>query len=207
MADGKKITRILLTDRPSPEIALIFSNPLELLIATILSAQCTDKRVNMVTPSLFEKYPTTKDYALADKAELESIIFSTGFYKNKARSIKNCCERIINTYGGYVPETMEELITLPGVGRKTANVVLAGAFGKQTIPVDTHVIRLSARLGLSASKNPDIIEQDLMDQIPKENWSDFSMALILHGREVCNARRPLCSKCKLFDLCKWPEKK
>jgi len=206
MADGKEITRILLNERPSPEIALRFSNPLELLIATILSAQCTDKRVNLVTPTLFDKYRSAKDYATADIVELEACIRSTGFYKNKARAIKGCCKKIVDEYEGRVPETMEQLIALPGVGRKTANVVLGGAFGHQAIPVDTHVIRLSGRLGLSSSKNPDIIERDLMDQIPEEKWTAFSIALILHGREVCKARRPLCCACKLFQLCDWPQK-
>ncbi len=206
MADGNEITRILLEERPSPEIALNFSSPLQLLIATILSAQCTDRRVNMVTPTLFDKYRSAKDYATADSSKLEGDIYSTGFYKNKAKAIKACCKMIVDEYGGLVPEAMDKLITLPGVGRKTANVVLAGAFGHQTIPVDTHVIRLSSRLGLSTSKNPDIIERDLMDQIPRDQWSDFSMALILHGREVCIARRPLCGECKLFELCDWPQK-
>ncbi len=206
MADGKKIARILLEERPSPEIALNFSNPLQLLIATILSAQCTDKRVNLVTPTLFNKYHFAGDYAAADIIELEACIRSTGFYKNKAKSIKGCCRKIMNEFDGQVPATMEELITLPGVGRKTANVVLGGAFGHQAIPVDTHVIRLSGRLGLSNSKNPDIIERDLMAQIPEGNWTAFSIALILHGREVCKARRPLCSECKLFKLCPWSQK-
>ena len=206
MADGKKITRILLERRPSPEIALRFSDPLELLIATILSAQCTDKRVNLVTPALFDKYRSAKDYAAADMKELEASIRSTGFYKNKAKSIKGCCKKIVDEYDGRVPETMEQLIALPGVGRKTANVVLGGAFGQQAIPVDTHVIRLSGRLGLSSSKNPDIIERDLMAQIPEDKWTAFSIALILHGREVCKARRPLCCDCKLSELCDWPQK-
>lgn len=206
MADGKKIAQILLDERPSPEIALNFSNPLQLLIATILSAQCTDKRVNLVTPTLFNKYHSAGDYAAADIIELEACIRSTGFYKNKAKSIKGCCRKIMDEFNGQVPATMEELITIPGVGRKTANVVLGGAFGHQAIPVDTHVIRLSGRLGLSNSKNPDIIERDLMAQIPEKNWTAFSIALILHGREVCKARRPLCDKCKLFRLCNWPQK-
>ena len=207
MANGKEITRILLNERPSPEIALKFSNPLQLLIATILSAQCTDKRVNLVTPGLFDKYRSAKDYATAKMTELEAEIRSTGFYKNKAKSIKGCCKKIMDEYDGRVPETMEELITLPGVGRKTANVVLGGAFGHQAIPVDTHVIRLSGRMGLSFSKNPDIIERDLMSQIPEEKWTAFSIALILHGREVCKARSPLCGDCVLYDECEWPEKR
>ena len=207
MADGKKIAQILLDERPSPEIALNFSNPLQLLIATILSAQCTDKRVNLVTPTLFNKYHSAGDYAAADITELEACIRSTGFYKNKAKSIKGCCRKIMDEFDGQVPATMEELITLPGVGRKTANVVLGGAFGHQSIPVDTHVIRLSGRLGLSFSKNPDIIERDLMARIPEDKWTAFSIALILHGREVCKARRPICGQCLLYKECAWPKKK
>lgn len=206
MADGKEISRILLEGRPSPGIPLIFSNPLQLLIATILSAQCTDKRVNLVTPPLFAKYRSAGDFATADIGELEACVRSTGFYKNKAKAIKGCCNKIIDEHDGQVPETMDKLITLPGVGRKTANVVLGGAFGHQSIPVDTHVIRLSGRLGLSKSKNPDIIEQDLMKQIPEDSWTAFSIALILHGREVCKARRPLCGECRLSRLCPWPQK-
>lgn len=206
MTDGIKIAQILLDERPSPEIALNFSNPLQLLIATILSAQCTDKRVNLVTPSLFDKYRSAGDYAAADVTELESEIRSIGCYKNKAKAIKGCCIKIMNEYDGQVPKTMEQLITLPGVGRKTANVVLGGAFGRQAIPVDTHVIRLSGRLGLSFSKNPDIIERDLMAQIPEDKWTAFSIALILHGREVCKARKPLCGECRLYGLCDWPQK-
>ena len=206
MADGKEITRILLEERPSPEIALTFSNPLQLLVATILSAQCTDKRVNLVTPALFDKYRSAGDYAAANITELETCIRSTGFYKNKAKSNKACCKKIVDEYDSQVPETIEQLIALPGVGRKTANVVLGGAFGHQAIPVDTHVIRLSGRLGLSSSKNPDIMERDLIAQIPEDKWTAFSIALILHGREVCKARRPLCSDCVLYDECEWPEK-
>lgn len=206
MADGKKITELLLGNNPEPEIELDFTNALELLIATILSAQCTDKRVNMVTKSLFKKYKSAEDYAKAKPDKLEEEIRSTGFYKNKTKSIINCCTMILHDFGGKIPQEMEDLIKLPGVGRKTANVILAGAYGKQAIPVDTHVIRLSNRIGLTKSKIPDSIEQDLMKVIPKENWSRFATALILHGRRVCNARKPLCGECVLFDECEWPEK-
>lgn len=206
MADGKKITKLLLENNPEPEIELNFTNPLELLIATILSAQCTDKRVNVVTESLFKKYKRVEDYAMAKPEVLEEEIRQTGFFKNKTKSIINCCTMILHDFGGDIPQEMEDLVKLPGVGRKTANVILAGAYGKQAIPVDTHVIRLSNRLGLTKSKNPDIIEQDLMKVIPKENWSRFATALILHGRRVCSARKPLCSECVLYDECEWPEK-
>ena len=206
MANGKKITEILLNNNPEPEIELNFSNSLELLVATILSAQCTDKRVNMVTESLFKKYKKAEDYANAHIETLESEIRQTGFYKNKTKSIINCCTMLIEEFQGKIPQKMEELIKLPGVGRKTANVILVGAYGKQAIPVDTHVIRLSNRLGLTKSKNPDIIEKDLMAAIPNDCWSRFATALILHGRRVCNARKPQCSVCLLYDECEWPEK-
>ncbi|MDH3973060.1 MAG: endonuclease III [Deltaproteobacteria bacterium] len=206
MADGNKIAQILLDSNPEPEIELDFTNPLELLIATILSAQCTDKRVNMVTRPLFKKYKSAEDYARAIPETLEEEIRQTGFFKNKTKSIINCCTMILNDFGGEIPQTMEKLVKLPGVGRKTANVILAGAYGKQAIPVDTHVIRLSNRLGLTKSKNPDIIEQDLMAAIPKDSWSRFATALILHGRRVCKARKPLCSECVIYDECDWPEK-
>ncbi len=205
MADGKKITELLLQKYPSPKIALNFSNPLELLIATILSAQCTDKRVNVVTEKLFVKYRTAGDYAAADPAAFEEDIHSTGFFRNKAKAILAACEKVDNEFG-EVPGSMEELTSLPGVGRKTANVVLGGAFGRQTIAVDTHMIRLSNRLGLTVSKNPDRIEQDLMKAIPEEKWSRFNIALILHGRETCKARKPLCETCVLFPACGWEDK-
>lgn len=206
MADGKKITQILLENNPEPRIELNFTNPLELLIATILSAQCTDERVNKVTESIFKKYKTAEEFARAKPETLEEEIRQTGFFKNKTKSIINCCTVILHEFGGEIPQKMEELVKLPGVGRKTANVLLAGAFGKQAIPVDTHVIRVSNRLGLTNSKNPDVIEQDLMAAIPENRWSRFATALILHGRRVCKAKKPLCSKCVLYNECEWPEK-
>lgn len=206
MADGKKITQILLENNPEPRIELNFTNPLELLIATILSAQCTDERVNKVTESIFKKYKTAEEFARAKPETLEEEIRQTGFFKNKTKSIINCCTVILHEFGGEIPQKMEELVKLPGVGRKTANVLLAGAFGKQAIPVDTHVIRVSNRLGLTKSKNPDVIEQDLMAAIPENRWSRFATALILHGRRVCKAKKPLCSKCVLYNECEWPEK-
>ena len=207
MAKGKIITDLLLEKYPVPKVALNFSNPLELLIATILSAQCTDKRVNLVTADLFRKYRTAKDYASADLTEFEQDIRSTGFFKNKSKAVTGCCKQIINDFDGEVPSTMEYLTKLPGVGRKTANVVLGGAFGRQAIAVDTHMLRVSRRLGLTQSKNPDRVEQYLMKEIPEDRWTKFNIALILHGRETCKARRPLCGSCILFKECKWPERK
>lgn len=206
MADGKKITSLLLKKYPDPKIALNFTNPLELLVATILSAQCTDKRVNEVTRDLFRKYRESKDYAEADLAIFEQEIRSTGFYKNKARSVINCCKKIVGDFNGNVPSTIEDLTTLPGVGRKTANVLLGGAFGKQAIAVDTHVLRVSNRLGLATSKKSDDVEQELMRQVPPDRWTPFSLAMILHGRETCTSRKPKCGRCVLFEDCEWPEK-
>jgi len=206
MADDKKITRLLFEQFPSPEIALNFSNPLELLIATILSAQCTDRRVNEVTKTLFKKYRTAKDYAEADLAEMERDIHSTGFYRNKAKSIITCCRIIIEQFDNAVPSTMEDLLTLPGVGRKTANVVLCGAFGIPSIPVDTHVTRVSNRLGLADTKAPDKIERQLMKRVSREYWTQFATALILHGRQVCKAIKPGCGACVLYSECGWEEK-
>ncbi len=182
--------------------ALRHSNPLELLIATILSAQTTDKRVNMVTEKLFKKYTTARDYADADIEELMEMIKSVNFYRNKARYIKECCRIIDEEYGGQVPDSMEELIKLPGVSRKTANVVLSNAFGKaEGVVVDTHVIRLSHRLGLSNEKDRNKIEKDLMKKYDKKDWFDISNLLIAHGRRVCRARNPDCERCMLKDIC------
>lgn len=187
---------------PDAHTELTFSNPLELLIATILSAQCTDKRVNMVTPALFKKYRKAQDYAKAPASELENAIRSTGFYRNKTKSIRAATATIVEKFGGKVPSTMEELRELPGVGRKTANVVLGNAFGKnEGIVVDTHVGRLSQRLGLTKQKDPEKIEQDLMKLVPREHWTDWSHWLIWHGRRRCYARKPDCSKCEVFKLC------
>ena len=187
---------------PGAHCELDFKNPLELLIATILSAQCTDKRVNMVTPALFKKYRTAKDYANAPQSDLETAIKSTGFYRNKAKSIRAATSTIVEKFGGKVPSTMEELRELPGVGRKTANVVLGNAFGKdEGIVVDTHVIRLSQRLGLTKHKDPDKIERDLMKLVPREHWTNWSHWLIWHGRRRCFARKPDCHNCEVFQLC------
>jgi endonuclease-3 len=187
---------------PGAHCELDFKNPLELLIATILSAQCTDKRVNLVTPALFKKYRTAKDYAKATQAELENAIKSTGFFRNKAKSIRAATSTITEKFGGKVPSTMEELRELPGVGRKTANVVLGNAFGKnEGIVVDTHVARLSQRLGLTKHKDAEKIERDLMRLVPREHWTNWSHWLIWHGRRRCYARRPDCSNCEVFKLC------
>jgi len=206
MADAGKILRLLLKKYPDPGIALNFTNPLELLVATILSAQCTDKRVNEVTRTLFRKYRSAHDYAVADIKVFEQEIKPTGFYKNKARQVINCCKALVEKHNGKVPDSLEALTELPGVGRKTANVVLGSAFGKQAIAVDTHVLRVSNRLGLVHSDNPEKVEEELMKQIPKDEWTRFTLAMILHGRETCKAKRPECSKCILFDECEWQEK-
>lgn len=206
MPSAKKITELLLKKYPDPKIALNFTNPLELLIATILSAQCTDVKVNMVTKELFKNYRTPEDYASADLNRFEHEISSITYYKNKAKMIINCCKKLIKDFNGKVPQTIEELITLPGVGRKTANVLLGSAFGKQAIAVDTHVLRVSQRLGLAHSQNPDKVEKELMKQIPPDKWILFNLALILHGRETCKAIKPKCGICVLFDECEWLKK-
>jgi endonuclease-3 len=197
----KKIYPILEKTYPDAKTSLEFVNPLELLIATILSAQCTDVRVNMVTRDLFKKYKSVADWAKADIKQIESDIKSTGFYHNKAISIKGTCTKIIKQFGGKVPDTMEELLTLPGVGRKTANVVLGSAFGKPAIACDTHVIRLSRRLGLSKNSDAVKLEFDLVEIVPKKNWTLFGNMLILHGRNVCEARKPRCPDCPIAEYC------
>ena len=187
---------------PDADCELRFETPLDLLVATILSAQSTDQRVNQVTETLFAKYRTAADYAAADPEVFEQEIRSTGFYRNKTKLVLGAAKRIVEAYGGEMPETLEELVTLPGVARKTANLVLGTAFGKPTgIVVDTHVKRLSHRLGLSEQKNPDKIEKDLMEVVPKEDWIFFSHAVILHGRRVCKARQPQCDACPLAEIC------
>lgn len=197
----RNIWPILKKTYPRAKIALEFVNSLELLIATILSAQCTDVRVNMVTKDLFKKYKSAADWAGADLKEIESDIRSTGFFRNKALNIKGACTRIIEHYGGKVPGTMEELLTLPGVGRKTANCVLGDAFGIPGITCDTHVIRLSRRLGLSENSDPVKLEFDLADIVPRQNWTAFSHLLITHGRNVCTARKPDCPNCPIAQHC------
>jgi len=181
---------------------LNFTTPLELMVATILSAQCTDERVNLVTPALFARFPTEQAYAEADSAELEEIIHSCGFFRNKAKNIQGAARGLLERFGGEVPQTMAELITLPGVARKTANVVLAHAFGRhEGIAVDTHVMRLSRRLGLTVQQEPVKIELALMELLPAEDWGRLSDVLIWHGRHVCAARSPRCERCALADIC------
>ena len=187
---------------PGAHCELTFSNPLELLIATILSAQCTDVQVNKVTPALFKKYRTARDYAEADLTELEQALRSIGFFRAKAKNIRACCRILVDQHGGKVPESMEELVELPGVGRKTANVVLGNAFGKNVgVVVDTHVARLSARLGLTHQTDPKKIEPVLMKLVPQNDWTLFSHWLIFHGRRRCKAVKPDCPNCELKDLC------
>lgn len=187
---------------PDAHCELDFSSPLELLVATILSAQCTDKRVNIVTKELFRKYCTAADYANAPQEELEEAIRSTGFYRNKTRSIRQCCQKLVERFGGKVPETMEELIHLDGIGRKTANVILGNAFGKnEGIVVDTHVRRLSNRLGLTRQQDPEKIEAELIKLVPRKEWTLWSHWLIWHGRRRCDARNPECAKCEVATLC------
>ena len=186
---------------PDAHCALEHQTPLQLLIATILSAQCTDVRVNMVTPALFERYKTAQDFADADPKDLERMIASTGFFRNKAKNIIACCKAIVAEHGGEVPNTLEELVKLPGVGRKTANVVLGDSFGVPGITVDTHVGRLSRRLGLTVQEDPVKVEFDLMEVIPKPDWTPFSHRLIFHGRRVCFARKPNCAGCILNSFC------
>jgi len=198
---NKEILKRLKREYPA-RIALKHSNPLEILVATILSAQCTDKRVNQVTQDLFIKYRTARDYANADLEEFQQEIRSTGFYRNKARNIINCCKTLVEKFDSKVPRTMEELITLPGVARKTANIVLQAGYGiVEGIAVDTHVKRLSQLLSLTRQKDPVKIEQDLMKITPRNEWMNLSYLLIRHGRNVCIARRPKCRECLLNDLC------
>ncbi len=197
-----KILKILRIEYGNAECALVFHNPLEMLVSTILSAQCTDKRVNIVTKTLFKKYKKPSDYYSADEGELEKDIYSTGFYKNKAKNIRASCRLIDQKFSGKVPKTMDELLELPGVARKTANIVLYNSFGITAgIPVDTHVKRLSYRLGLTKNTNPNKIEQDLMKAFPKKEWGPISYLLIEHGRAICKAPIPFCSKCVLNSVC------
>ena len=200
--------RRLLARDPEPQLALRWSNPLELLVAVILSAQCTDARVNEVTQRLFRKYRTAGDYARVELETFEQEIRPTGFYRNKAKLVTGCCRKLVEDYGGEVPDTLEELTTLPGVGRKTANMVLGNAFATPAIAVDTHVMRVTQRLGLvEEGMEADAIEQALMPQVPREQWTRFTNAIILHGRETCTARAPRCPACVLNVLCPWPDKR
>ena len=201
-ARAARILAILRKEFPGAVTALRHDNPFQLLIATILSAQCTDERVNMVTPGLFAAYPGPAQFARADQTAIEEIIRSTGFFRNKSKSILACSSALLERHGGHVPDRMEELVTLPGVGRKTANVVLGQAFGIASgVVVDTHVQRLAGRLGLSAQNTPEKIEADLMEVFPPSDWIEVSSILILHGRKWCNARRPLCVNCPVRSHC------
>jgi len=198
---AKKVFAILEREFPGAKPALDFNAPLELLIATILSAQATDKLVNKVTKTLFKKYKTASDYAGADLSVLEKDLSSVNFYRNKAKSVKGCCAKIVSVFGGRVPETLDELVALPGVGRKTANIVLGNAFGKDALAVDTHVKRVSRRLGLTKSDDPDEIEQDLCRIIPEKRWTRTTLLFILHGRTTCKAKKPACEACPIKDYC------
>jgi endonuclease-3 len=195
------ILKVLCQAYPNAQLALHFSNAYELLVATILSAQCTDERVNQVTPALFKKYPHARALAEADLAELENDIRATGFYHNKAKSLKGCAQALIERYGGEVPPDLDGLVRLPGIGRKTANVVLGASYGIPGIVVDTHVSRVSQRLGVTHNTDPVKIEFDLMKIIPKDRWTLFSHQIILHGRQICIARKPLCERCPVSAWC------
>ena len=198
----RTIIDLLEKQYPDAKTALNYSNPLELLVATILSAQCTDKRVNTVTETLFKKYKTAKDYANADLRELEKEIRSTGFFRNKAKNIKKCCQLLVDRFGSQVPKTMEEMLELPGVARKTANIVLSYAYDiVEGIAVDTHVRRVAERLGLTNNKDANKIEKDLMHIVPKEKWMRITDLLIFLGRQVCVARKPKCKICALNRMC------
>jgi endonuclease III len=199
---AQEILARLEREYPDVRLALDFENPFQLLVATVLAAQCTDKKVNEVTPALFRRYPTARHLAEADLAELEEMVRSTGFYRNKARTLKSLGQALLAEHDGEVPASMEALVKLPGVGRKTANVVLGNAFGRnEGIAVDTHVQRLSRRLGLTEETDPEAIERDLMAVIPREKWTRFALLLQEHGRKICTARRPECPACPVAELC------
>jgi len=197
----RQVLALLAATYPDVKCALDFSNPYELLVATILSAQCTDKRVNLVTPALFKRYPDPAAMAAADEGELIELIRSTGFFRNKAKSLLAACRDIVTLHGGRVPDTLEELVKLHGVGRKTANVVLGNAFGVPGITVDTHLGRVARRLGLTAQEDPVKVERDLMRIVPRPTWTDFSHQMIHHGRALCHARKPQCEACPLAPYC------
>ncbi len=197
----KKMYPILMRTYPEAKCSLDHSSPLELLISTILAAQCTDARVNIVAKDIYKKYTSARDWANADVNEIERDIKSTGFYRNKARSIKNACQIIIDKFGGKVPDTMEGLLELPGVGRKTANVILGNVYNVQGIICDTHMIRLSRRLGLSENSDPVKLEYDLMEVVPKARWTMFSHLIVFHGRSICKARKPDCGQCPITKYC------
>jgi endonuclease III len=201
-----RIAEMLLRTMPLAEMELTHRTPWELLVATILSAQCTDQRVNQVTPALFTRYRSPLEFAQADRTELEGLIKPTGFYKNKAKHLVGCGKAIAERFHGEVPATMEELTSVPGVGRKTANVILGTAFGKPAIVVDTHVKRVANRLSLTRSDDPEKIERDLQRLYPEKKWTDVSQRLLLHGRYVCLARTPKCGSCAISEVCHWKGK-
>ena len=203
---ASRLLKLLDEEIPNPRVALHYKTPLQLLIATILSAQCTDERVNQVTKGLFARYRTAQDYANADQAVLENEIRSTGFYKAKARSLIRCGQALVSRFGGEVPRTMEELVTLPGVGRKTANVILGNCFGTPAVVVDTHVTRVAQRLGLVDTDDAEKIEIALQRLLPKSSWTRGSHQLLLHGRHICQARVPKCAECRIYALCPWEGK-
>ena len=198
---AREVLQFLKKAYPDARCHLVFKNASELLVGSILSAQCTDKRVNMITPGLFEKYPDLRAFSCASEEELQDDVRSTGFYRNKAKAIINCSREIIRKHKGKVPSEMEELVKLPGVGRKTANVVIGNYFRKPGIIVDTHIMRLSRRLGLTSNSDPVKIEFDLRECIPEKDWTFFSNSLGDHGRNVCKARKPICSKCGISRVC------
>lgn len=205
----RRLARMLTALRasaPARNVELDFRTPWELLVATILSAQCTDQRVNQVTPALFRRYRRPQDYATADSNELEALIRPTGFFKTKAKHLIHCAKAVIDTYGGTVPDTMEALTALPGVGRKTANVLLGNAFNKPAVVVDTHVKRVAGRLHLTRHTDPDKVEMDLQRLLPAEQWTEGSQRLLLHGRYVCLARAPKCRDCAIYHDCHWEGK-
>lgn len=203
---AQSIVKVLRKSYPGATTALCFSTPFELLIATVLSAQCTDERVNKVTERLFKKYRSPQDYLTVDLRELEQDIKQTGFFRNKAKSVRACCEGLVEKYKGEVPDNLDELVTLGGVGRKTANLVLGCAFNKPAITVDTHVKRVVGRLELSKETDPDKIEFDLQRLLDEKDWTQFSSAVILHGRHICQARRALCNECVIRAYCPYPLK-
>ena len=207
MGSAGRLLKLLDEEIPNPKVALHYETPFQLLVATILSAQCTDERVNRVTQGLFARYRTPQDYANADPAALEKEIRSTGFYKAKARSLIRCGQALVNRFDGRVPGTMEELVTLPGVGRKTANVVLGNCFGVPSVVVDTHVKRVAQRLELADTDDPEKIERALQRALPKTSWTRGSHQLLLHGRHICRARAPHCHECRLYALCPWEGKR
>ncbi|MBC7840417.1 MAG: endonuclease III [Nitrospiraceae bacterium] len=202
----REIAKSLQRTMPSPKMELDHRSPWELLVATILSAQCTDQRVNQVTPSLFQRYRQPAELAAAHLPDVEQIIRSTGFFKNKAKHIVACSKAVTERFSEEVPKKIEELITLPGVGRKTANVILGSAFGQPSIVVDTHVKRVAKRLGLTRSDNPGLVEQDLQQLMPKSQWTAVAQRLLLHGRYVCLAKKPQCRTCSIYRHCTWKEK-